>query len=134
MTSDFQVAVHALVFLAHKKTWLRSDDLAQNICTNPTRVRKILAQLSKAGLVKTKEGKSGGYQLMDEQTNLAQIARATHTSLLSATWQSGDVSAHCPISQHMGPVMAGLLERMEALCLTWLEGQTVEQLEKACVN
>ena len=36
--------------------------LAENICTNPSRVRRVLAKLKKAGLVQTKEGRQdGGY-------------------------------------------------------------------------
>ena len=56
MTSEFSVAVHALVFLNHKGGYLPSELLADNICTNPARVRKIMAQLKKAGLPETRHG------------------------------------------------------------------------------
>ena len=61
MNSAFCVAVHALVYLNHKARQLTSEELAENICTNPARVRKIMAVLKKAGLVETKEGSVGGY-------------------------------------------------------------------------
>lgn len=35
MTSDYCVAVHALVYLNHKAKVLSSEELAENICTNP---------------------------------------------------------------------------------------------------
>ena len=60
MTGEFAVGVHALVFLNHKKTVVSSEMVAENVCTNPARVRKILASLKKAGLVSTKEGLDGG--------------------------------------------------------------------------
>ena len=34
MTSDYCVAVHALVYLNHKAKVLSSEELAENICTN----------------------------------------------------------------------------------------------------
>lgn len=36
-----------------------SEVLAENICTNPARVRKVMAQLKRAGLVETHEGAVG---------------------------------------------------------------------------
>ena len=47
MTSDYCVAVHALVYLNHKAKVLSSEELAENICTNPARVRKVMAKLKK---------------------------------------------------------------------------------------
>ena len=61
MTSEFTIAVHALVFLNHKKESKSSEELAKNVCTHPARIRKVMARLKKAGLVKTKEGIDGGY-------------------------------------------------------------------------
>ena len=60
MNSDFCVAVHALVYLNRRGCVLSSEELARNICTNPARVRKVLARMKKDGLVETKEGSSGG--------------------------------------------------------------------------
>ncbi len=51
MTSEFTIAVHALVYLNHKAQLLSSEALAKNICTNPARVRKIMTKLKKAGFV-----------------------------------------------------------------------------------
>ena len=56
MNSEFTIAVHALVFLNHKRESVSSDKLAANICTNPARVRKIMGKLKKKGLISTKEG------------------------------------------------------------------------------
>lgn len=50
MTGEFAVGVHALVFLNHKKTVVSSEMVAENVCTNPARVRKILASLKRPAL------------------------------------------------------------------------------------
>ena len=55
MDSSFNLAVHALVCLSHSGRSLSSEALAENICTNPTRVRRVLAGLKKAGMVETRE-------------------------------------------------------------------------------
>jgi DNA-binding IscR family transcriptional regulator len=60
MDSSFNLAVHALVCLSHSGRSLSSEELAENICTNPTRVRRVLAGLKKAGMVETREGLDGG--------------------------------------------------------------------------
>ena len=39
--SSFNLAVHALVCLSHSGRSLSSEALAENICTNPTRVRRV---------------------------------------------------------------------------------------------
>ena len=78
MNSEFCIAVHGLVFLKLKKQCLSSEALAENICTNPARVRKVMAKLKKAGLVSTKEGSEGGYSLAKnaQQITLKQISAA----------------------------------------------------------
>lgn len=40
MKSDFIVAVHALVYLSHRGCLASSEELAENICTNPARSGK----------------------------------------------------------------------------------------------
>ena len=61
MDSSFNLAVHALVCLSHSERSLSSEALAENICTNPTRVRRVQAVLKKAGIVEAREGLDGGY-------------------------------------------------------------------------
>ncbi len=45
--SSFNLAVHALVCLSHSGRSLSSEALSENICTNPTRVRRVLAGLKR---------------------------------------------------------------------------------------
>ena len=54
MDSSFNLAVHALVCLSHSGRSLSSEALAENICTNPARVRRVMAGLKKAGMVATR--------------------------------------------------------------------------------
>lgn len=65
MTGEYTIAVHALVYLNHMGTMLSSEKMASNICTNPARVRKVLAKLKRAGLVETREGSEGRLSLSE---------------------------------------------------------------------
>ena len=95
MTSEFGIAVHAMVFLHHKGDMVSSEVLAENICTNPARVRKVMAQLKRAGLVETHEGAVGGYRFAGsaDTVTLCDIAQAVGAAFVShrgaaATWIS----------------------------------------------
>lgn len=55
MTSDFSIAVHALVYLGKNQDLISSDELAKHICTHPVRVRRVMIKLREAGLIKAKE-------------------------------------------------------------------------------
>lgn len=53
MTGEFSIAVHALVFLNHHQgEILSSEALAENVCTNPARIRKVMAKLKKQDWLK----------------------------------------------------------------------------------
>ena len=47
MNSDFSLALHALVLLHRRGGVQSSEAMAQNICTNPVRVRRVLAKLKR---------------------------------------------------------------------------------------
>ena len=97
MNSEFSVAVHSLVFLNHRGTTLSSEELAKNVCTNPARIRKIMAKLKKAELVATKEGIDGGYHFIRDPSTvtLREVSEALEMRFVSATWQSGDTDKMC---------------------------------------
>ncbi len=81
MNGDHSLAVHALVYLDHRATHLPSQILAENICTNAARVRKVMRPLASAGLIATKEGAEGGYALARPaaEITLRAVAEATGT-------------------------------------------------------
>jgi len=59
----FGFGVQALIVLARSAELRSSAEIAEQIRCEPTALRKILAQLSDAGLVEVKQGRAGGYQL-----------------------------------------------------------------------
>ena len=104
MNSSFSIAVHALVYLNHMERVLSSEELAQNVCTNPVLVRKVMSKLKKAGIVTTKGGKSGGYAFASdaETLTLETIAEAIDAHFVGSPWRSGDMDKECLISSGIG--------------------------------
>lgn len=132
MTSEFGIAVHALVFLNHKARSISSEELAENICTNPARVRKIMAKLKKAGLVSTKEGADGGYQfeLPPENVTLCQVGEAVEAMFVSVSWKSGAEDMDCYIASGMAEIMDGIYGELNTLCGEHLKQITVKDIDE----
>lgn len=64
-SQKFPVAVHALLYLAHKgavsaQAAVSSAELAASMPTNPVVVRRVTAMLGRASLIETRPGASGG--------------------------------------------------------------------------
>lgn len=130
---DFMLAVHALVFLNHKADILTSNVLAENICTNPGRVRQVMARLRKAGLVETREGrKDGGYFFPHaaDGVTLRMVSDALDTCFVSADWRSGDSHMECRIASGMAGVMDGVMADLNRACLKRLEHMTIKDIDQ----
>ena len=131
MNSEFSVAVHSLVFLNHRGTTLSSEELAKNVCTNPARIRKIMAKLKKAELVATKEGIDGGYHFIRDPSTvtLREVSEALEMRFVSATWQSGDTDMKCLIASGMAAIMDDIYGQLDQLCQVHLDGITSQMIE-----
>lgn len=132
MTSEFAIAVHTLIFLNHKGDCQSSDKIAENVCTNPARVRKVLSKLKKASLVLTREGIGGGYYFKEEpeSVTLEDICRAVGEVPISVTKKTGDIDMKCQIASGMGAIMDGIYEEMNELCYEKLKEITISQIDE----
>lgn len=136
MNSDFVVAVHALVFLFHKKRTLSSEELAENVCTNPVRIRRVMAKMNKAGLVEARRGHiNGGYSYeAPGRLTLRQVAGALDGQLVETGWRSGSEHLNCMISSGMAGYMDGLYRQMNETCMEYLDTITIADVEKQLFN
>ena len=131
MDGIFSLAVHALVYLSHKDCWLSSEALAANICTNPARVRKVMAQLAHTGLIDTREGAVGGYHFSRDaaKVTLKEVGDALAMQYVNSNWRSGKLDCDCLVSSGMGNVMDGLLHGMNDACGAYLQTVTVADVD-----
>jgi len=132
LTGEFAVAVHALVFLNHKKATLSSEAISKNVCTNPARVRKVMAKLKKSGLVSTKEGADGGYLFIrnPNDVTLREICEAVEAKAVTSARHSGDTDKQCLIASGMADVMDSICKSLDESCKQELENITITDIER----
>ena len=132
MKSDFIVAVHSLTYLAHKGCISSSEELAKNVCTNPARVRKIMARLKKLGMVTTREGAIGGYCACPqvEKIDLATIAQGLNTVFVETKWHSGSEELECMVSHGMARIFDDIYGDLNSKCMGELSKITIGKLGK----
>ena len=132
MNSDFIVAVHAMTFLCHKNQLLSSEELADNVCTNPARVRRVMSKLKKAGLVKTREGRTGGGFFSDTAGNvtLGEISAALDVDFAEFNWRSGDEDRDCMICSGMSDYMDMISKAINQRCSEYLSEVKVSEAEQ----
>jgi len=131
MNSEFIIAVHSLVLLAHRPDGMASsEEIASNVCTNPVRVRKVMSCLRKNGFVATREGSGGGYRLSQEpgDITLADVYRALAAGSLAPSWCSGDPESDCLVGSNMGDVMNAVFCGADQQLETYFESITIGQM------
>ena len=112
-SSRFAVATHIMVGLgylpkhsSHSELtdgrWVSSELLALSVNTNPVVVRRLLVDLKKAGLVISRQGRSGGVSLAraPESITLLDILEAVGDKAVFA-FNPHPPNAKCPVSINM---------------------------------
>ena len=128
MNSEFTIAVHSLVFLAHLPDHMAtSEEIAANVSTHSARIRKVMGFLRKAGYVSTKEGIGGGFILScnPDEVTLGEIYRLTCQGSLKPSWCSGDENKPCVISSKMDILMGKVFIDAEKQMEIYFDGHTI---------
>ena len=112
-SSRFAVATHIMVGLGYipKHTthpelangqWISSDLLAASVNTNPVVVRRLLGDLKKAGLVISRQGRTGGVALSrsPRAITLLDILEAVGHGGIFA-FNPNPPNMNCPVSMNM---------------------------------
>jgi Rrf2 family protein len=123
----FAVAIHAMGMLAFgDELNVTSDDIAKSVRTNPVVVRRLLAQLTRQGLVMVKLGAGGGARLVraPEKITLADIYLALDEGPLFQVPLLGETH-ECAVGRSVGPVLTNVLLRAEKGLLAELQDITL---------
>ncbi|OUM94081.1 MAG: Rrf2 family transcriptional regulator [Thermobacillus sp. ZCTH02-B1] len=131
MNSEFTIAVHSLVLLAYLPGRMASSEtIAENVQTNPARIRKVMGVLRRSGFVETREGMRGGYRLAVEpgEVTLGDIYRAMAAGSLMPTWCSGDPEMDCVVGSNMRKVMDGIFCEAEKRLESYLDSVTIQHV------
>ncbi|MGT2926772.1 Rrf2 family transcriptional regulator [Streptococcus cuniculipharyngis] len=116
MDTKFSVALHLLTMISESQDALTSGFLADSVGTNPSYVRKVIALLKKADLIKSRQGKSG-YELGRSATriSLLDIYLATQEQdrvRLFDRHQHSNPS--CPVGAYIEQGLTPVFEELEA--------------------
>lgn len=121
VNTQFSIAVHLMAGLAYgcDTEGLTSASLAASVNTSPSFVRRTLAKLSRAGLVKTATGKAGACWLGKAATDISllDIYRAVDAPKAFAihNYREQKVCAvSCHIKQSLEKVLGQTQAAMEA--------------------
>jgi len=128
----YATATHILAVMAfYENEWVTSNTMAESIQTNPGLVRRVLAQLSDAGLVETKPGPQGGARLAKptHSIDLAEVYDAVVQEPILKT-SSREPYAPCRVSCGIGGALEGVFSDAEDAMRNQLRNTTLEDVMK----
>ncbi len=114
--TQFSIAVHLMIALGFNgERQATSGELATSINTSPSFVRRVLAKLSKSGLVSTTTGKSGFCLLAKKPANISllEIYKAVGAPQTFAI-HDYPVQSSCRVSCNIESVMNKVLVRAQS--------------------
>jgi len=129
----FPVAVHALVYLAHRAARGPADAvpsaaLAASMPTNPVVVRRVTAMLGKAGLVGARSGARGGAWLLADpaEITLDRVLRAVDGCAHLGVPPAG--ARGCPIGEKIPRVVEAAIRAADEAAAERLSRITIADL------
>lgn len=114
-----------LTIAAHTLTWMElnkreghevatSEQIAGSVNTNPVVIRRLLAELRKAGLVESRRGAGAGWTLTREleSITLLDVYEAVEPSALFAMHRATP-NQECPVGFGIRPAMQSIYDGIE---------------------
>lgn len=135
--SRFALALHVLTSLAIKQgrdsAWVSSGFLANGVNTHPVVIRRLLCLLERAGMVISKKGKLGGFQLAPHarRLKLSEIYRAieeAESSVLKI--HSNPENKACPVSCQIKGVLSDVFGKADRGFMAELNKIRLADLER----
>lgn len=108
---------------------MTSQELAKSVRTNPTVVRRLVARLAQAGLVRAYKGKLGGIELAREAAKipLSMIYTAVANKTLLQTSEKSPRRA-CPVSCAFGRLIGNVIAGLEQHSVAYLSRISIADL------
>jgi len=134
--SKFAISVHILSLLSTGgEEWLSSDYIAGSMNANPALVRKELSTLRAAGLVESKEGKSGGSRLRKpasqiRMSDVFQAVKEDHVFGFSPNLPNPD----CAVGAGINDALDELFTEIDHTIYNRLKRMTLAAFTKQVIN
>ncbi|MBS4750901.1 Rrf2 family transcriptional regulator [Carnobacteriaceae bacterium zg-ZUI78] len=130
MDTKFSVALHILTMISESKEVLSSQALATSVGTNASYIRKVIALLKNAGLLTSRQGKSG-YELSKtaKEISLLEIYYATQeVNTISLFQIHQHANRECIVGKHIEKAMFPIFSDAERLLENQLSKQTLDDV------
>ncbi len=131
IASRFTIAIHTLICLEYFKGEykLTSEFIARSTCCNPVIIRRILSQLAKAGLIKTKAG-VGGSEIIKPLSEISLLDIFHAVNAVDDTLFSihNSKECPCPVGKTMHGVLDGYLSSVEEVIYKKLSEITLQEI------
>lgn len=127
----FSVSVQIMTTLAfHEGELMSSDSFANQLQTNATFIRKLIARMVQAGLIESFRGKGGGIKLAKapKEISLKEIYQVVMEDKPIISTHQKPVFKQCQVSCSMGEILCDVVKGMEKTTLTYLEKQRLSDL------
>jgi Rrf2 family protein len=127
--TQFALGVHVLTMLAGLPRELQtSEGMAASAGSNPVHLRRVLGRLREAGLVSSRPGPGGGWQLVraPEATTLADVWRVMNGD--AAVLGLHEASPACPVGRRIQDDLTEVDRRVRAAIGAELERTTLADL------
>lgn len=127
--TQFAIAIHVLTLLAlAENAQVTSTEMASSVNTNPAFLRRILGDLSRAGLVESQPGVGGGWRLRRAPAaiTLREIFRAVDEGRLLAMHHHPN--PNCPVGAVIQTTLETYFGEAEAAFEQTLAGRTLAQV------
>ncbi len=128
--SRLSVALHALLHMAHAGR-LTSEEMAAQGDTNPVVIRRTMAGLREAGIVRSEKGHGGGWSLArrPEDVTLHDVYEALGEPTILAIGNRTE-SPGCVVEKAVNRALSGAFEAAEALLVKELRAVTLAALAR----
>ena len=122
-------ALHVMAHLVGQQAPQTSEQLARCLPTHPVVIRRLLAQMHKAGLVRSRRGHGGGSQLARDPAaiSLHDVYRAVGAPALVQIGMR-DSGGGCPIQQLVNSALLDGAREAQRLLEQRLQATTLDQL------
>jgi Rrf2 family protein len=133
--TQFALAAHMLTLLAGGAQTQSSEEMAGSAGSNAVHVRRVLGRLRAAGLVDSKPGVGGGWQLLvdPETTTLADVWRAMRGDDASVL-AIHEANPDCEVGQSVQAALHAIDRRAADAVEAELAGTTIAALVRAPVG
>ena len=132
MDTKFSSAIHMLILISEAETPMSSEQIAVSVGTNASYIRKLAGLLKNAGIIDSRQGKSGFVlTVAPEELSLWRVYCAVEeTEQIHLFDLHRNPNDECIVGRHIRPTLAAMFGDIEATAQREMKEKTLRD----CMN